>query len=105
MPARLGTVIIENVQPQVDGGRYPVKRAAGETVRVTADVFKEGHDELAVVLRWRQLTPNSTEPREVAMRPGLIGDYRLPSPSFITRAPMLPRRNRNCRNRLERTNS
>src|SRR5438067_4300429 len=69
MPARLGTVIIENVQPQVDGGRYPVKRAAGETVRVTADVFKEGHDELAVVLRWRQLTPSSTEPREVTMRP------------------------------------
>jgi starch synthase (maltosyl-transferring) len=69
MPARLGSVLIENVQPQVDGGRHPVKRVAGETVRVTADVFKEGHDDLTVVLRWRQLTPKATEPREVAMRP------------------------------------
>ena len=36
MPARQGSVVIENVQPQVDCGRYAVKRAAGETVRVTA---------------------------------------------------------------------
>jgi len=36
---------------------------------VTADVLKEGHDELAVVLRWRQLTPKAAEAREVTMRP------------------------------------
>ena len=69
MPARQGSILIENLQPQIDCGRYPVKRAAGETVRVTADVLKEGHDELAVVLRWRQLTPKAAEAREVTMRP------------------------------------
>ncbi|MFL5309584.1 MAG: alpha-1,4-glucan--maltose-1-phosphate maltosyltransferase [Myxococcales bacterium] len=69
MPARQGSILIENVQPQIDCGRYPVKRAAGETVRVTADVLKEGHDELAVVLRWRQLTPKAADAREVVMRP------------------------------------
>src|SRR5712672_994902 len=69
MPVRQGSILIENVQPQIDCGRYPVKRTAGETVRVTADVLKEGHDELAVVLRWRQLTPKPAEPREVVMRP------------------------------------
>ena len=69
MPARQGSVLIENVQPQIDCGRYAVKRAAGETVRVTADVFKEGHDELAVVLRWQRLAPKAAEVREVAMRP------------------------------------
>jgi len=69
MPARQGSILIENVQPQIDCGRHPVKRAAGETVRVTADVLKEGHDELAVVLRWRQLTPKPAEPRDVVMRP------------------------------------
>ena len=69
MPARQGSILIENVQPQIDCGRHPVKRAVGETVRVTADVLKEGHDELAVVLRWRQLTPKPAEPREVVMRP------------------------------------
>jgi starch synthase (maltosyl-transferring) len=30
-------VIIENVQPQVDGGLYPAKRTIGERVDVTAD--------------------------------------------------------------------
>ena len=69
MAGRIGSTVIENVQPRIDCGRHPVKRAVGEPVRVTADVFKEGHDELAVVLRWRQLTPSQTEPREVAMRP------------------------------------
>jgi starch synthase (maltosyl-transferring) len=69
MAGRIGSTVIENVQPQIDCGRHPVKRAVGEPVRVTADVFKEGHDELVVVLRHRQLTPSQTEPREVAMRP------------------------------------
>jgi len=69
MAGRIGSTVIENVQPQIDCGRHPVKSAVGEPVRVTADVFKEGHDELVVVLRWRQLTPSQTEMREVAMRP------------------------------------
>src|SRR2546430_5453967 len=68
MPERRGSTVIENVQPQLDGGRYPVTRLAGEPVRVTADIFKEGHDDLAAVVRWRQLTPQETEPREEPMR-------------------------------------
>jgi len=68
MPERRGSTIIENVQPQVDGGRYPVKRKAGDPVRITADIFKEGHDDLAAVVRWRQLTPEQGEPREEPMR-------------------------------------
>jgi len=39
-------VIIENVQPQVDGGHYPAKFTTGEYVRVTADIFGDGHDHL-----------------------------------------------------------
>jgi starch synthase (maltosyl-transferring) len=39
-------VIIENVQPQVDGGLYPAKRTVGETVTVTADIFGDGHDHI-----------------------------------------------------------
>jgi len=44
---------IEAVTPAVDGGRYPVKRIVGEVVRVEADAFAEGHDQIAVVLKWR----------------------------------------------------
>src|SRR5437868_13027297 len=69
MAGRIGSTVIENVQPQIDCGRHPVKSAIGQPVRVAADVFTAGRDELVVVLRWRQLTPAQTEMREVAMRP------------------------------------
>jgi starch synthase (maltosyl-transferring) len=39
-------VIIESVQPQVDGGKFPVKRTVGERVDVTAHIFGDGHDHL-----------------------------------------------------------
>ena len=33
--------------PELDGGRYAVKRVLGDTVWIGADIFKEGHDLLA----------------------------------------------------------
>lgn len=39
-------VVIENVRPEIDGGRFPVKRVVGERVNVEADVFADGHDQL-----------------------------------------------------------
>jgi starch synthase (maltosyl-transferring) len=47
-------VVIENVQPVVDCGRFPIKRTIGETVVVTADVFGDGHDAVRAVLLSRQ---------------------------------------------------
>ncbi len=44
---------IEDVYPCVEGGRYPVKRIAGESVEVWADIFREGHDVLAAAVLWR----------------------------------------------------
>jgi starch synthase (maltosyl-transferring) len=45
--------LIEDIYPCVDGGRYPVKRIAGESVEVWADIFREGHDVVAAALLWR----------------------------------------------------
>jgi starch synthase (maltosyl-transferring) len=50
---RPSRVVVENVQPQIDGGRFPIKRTVGEAVFVTADVFADGHDKLAGVLKHR----------------------------------------------------
>ena len=47
-------VVIENVQPEVDAGRYPVKRVIGEDVVVTADIFADGHDVVAAALLHRR---------------------------------------------------
>ena len=48
-------VVIENLSPLVDGGRYPIKRVVREDLEVEADIFKDGHDVVAASLRWRRL--------------------------------------------------
>jgi starch synthase (maltosyl-transferring) len=45
--------VIDAVLPVVDGGRFPIKRIAGETVGIEAHCFTDGHDKLRVVLRWQ----------------------------------------------------
>jgi starch synthase (maltosyl-transferring) len=43
---------ILDVRPQVDGGRFPVKRTVGDRVEVSAEVFRDGHEAIRVVLRY-----------------------------------------------------
>jgi len=51
---RPSRVVIENLKPQLDGGRFAVKRVVGERVVVTADVFSDGHDEVRAALLHRR---------------------------------------------------
>ena len=44
---------IEEVYPQLDGGRYPVKRILGETLEVWADVFRDRHNKLRAVVKYQ----------------------------------------------------
>lgn len=46
-------VAIEDVQPAIDGGRFPVKRVVGDTLEVTADIFADGHDKIAACVQLR----------------------------------------------------
>jgi starch synthase (maltosyl-transferring) len=57
--------VVESVRPEVDGGRFAIKRALGEEVRVEADVFTDGHD--AVVARLAFKHESEKEWREVPM--------------------------------------
>jgi starch synthase (maltosyl-transferring) len=69
-PAFRRVAVIENVTPQLDGGRHPIKRIVGDRIAVEADVFREGHDALAAVLlyrergaaRWREAPLEPLEP-------------------------------------------
>lgn len=45
-------VVIESVTPEIDAGRFPIKRVIGDDVQVEADVFADGHDEICCVLRY-----------------------------------------------------
>ena len=55
MIPKQSTVVIENLTPLVDCGRYPLKRVAGDDLVVEADVFKDGHDHVCALLKWRKL--------------------------------------------------
>lgn len=57
-PASARRVVIENVQPQIDCGRFPIKRIIGDQITVTADIFVDGHDILYVVLRHKDSAQN-----------------------------------------------
>jgi starch synthase (maltosyl-transferring) len=50
----------------VDGGRYPAKRCVGDSVTVSADIFRDGHDILRAVVRYRG--PAGRRWREAEMR-------------------------------------
>ena len=56
MSAKEGTkrVVIEGVSPEIDGGRFPIKRTVGERVVVEADAFTDGHDLLFCALGHRR---------------------------------------------------
>jgi len=47
-------LVIENVTPKLDGGRYPIKRVIGNVIEVSADIFKDGHDLIAARLLFRR---------------------------------------------------
>ena len=60
-------VVIENVQPVIDSGRFPIKRIMGQIIEVQANAFTDSHDALVCVLRYRHASEKDW--REVAMMP------------------------------------
>ncbi len=64
-------VVIENLEPQVDCGTWPVKRCLGEFVDVEADVYTDGHDAIGCVLLYR--AEGDSDWVEVPMKP-LVND-------------------------------
>jgi starch synthase (maltosyl-transferring) len=64
-------VVIEAVSPEVDAGRFPATRSVGEKVAVEADIFADGHDAIACVIRYRH--EGESDWTEVPMVP-LVND-------------------------------
>lgn len=64
-------VIIENVKPEIDAGRFPIKRVIGESVHVEADIFTDGHEAVSCALLYR--SEKSADWTEIPMTP-LVND-------------------------------
>lgn len=63
--------VIEAVQPEIENGRFAIKRTVGERVIVEADIFADGHDLLSCVVRYKK--DSDTNWFEVPMEP-LVND-------------------------------
>ncbi|MPZ87960.1 MAG: DUF3416 domain-containing protein [Nitriliruptorales bacterium] len=59
-------VQVQRITPQVDGGRYAAKAVVGDDVIVGADIFREGHDQVAAAVRYRG--PEDERWREAPLR-------------------------------------
>jgi starch synthase (maltosyl-transferring) len=70
-PSGRRRVVVERVTPEIDCGRFPIKRTVGESVDVVAWLHADGHDALAAVLRHRPLPAEGgpAEWTETPMRP------------------------------------
>ncbi|MBI1209405.1 MAG: DUF3416 domain-containing protein [Azospirillum sp.] len=59
-------IVIADVEPELDGGRFPIKREVGDTLTVPASILRDGHDHLTAVLKTRPAT--GAQWREAPMR-------------------------------------
>jgi starch synthase (maltosyl-transferring) len=86
-------VVIEHLQPSVDGGRFPIKRVTGERVAVEVDAFADGHDRIAGVLRYRHesdlswqevpLIPKGNDRWHAEFEVTRLGRYRYTAAAWI----------------------
>jgi starch synthase (maltosyl-transferring) len=74
--------LVEDIYPSIDGGRYPLKRIAGEAIDVWADLLREGHDQLAAELLWRKESEAEwrREPMLLAGNDRWHGQFTPPTP-------------------------
>src|SRR5262249_18000207 len=78
-------IVIDNVTPSVDDGRFPAKCVVGDAVAIAADIFMDGHGVLAAELLWQALDeetwsrermqPLGNDRWQATIRPARIGRY------------------------------
>jgi starch synthase (maltosyl-transferring) len=85
--------VIDAVLPAVDGGRFPIKRIAGEAVGIRAHCFTDGHDKLRVMLRWQavgeaagyeaEMKPQANDVWVADFTPPRTGRYRYTVTAWV----------------------
>lgn len=88
-------IVIENLRPEIDAGRFPAKATLGETVRVEASIFTDGHDALAARLLYRRrgegtwhetpMTPQGNDRWNAGFRPASLGGYEFTVEAWVDR--------------------
>jgi starch synthase (maltosyl-transferring) len=66
-------ILIRDVSPQVDCGRYPAKAVEGDRVHISATITRDGHEVLGAAVRWK--APGASRWKEAALEP--VGNDRF----------------------------
>ncbi len=72
----LQRIVIQYPVPAVDGGRYPAKRCVGDTVTVEVDIFRDGHELLRGVVRYRRADDAALKEAELHRIDAHLGGVR-----------------------------
>jgi starch synthase (maltosyl-transferring) len=75
-------IVIQDVSPEVDCGRYPAKAVEGDRVTVSATIARDGHEVLGAAVRWKR--PGASRWSEAPLEP--VGNDRFDG-SFEADAP------------------
>ena len=72
-------IAIENIEPRVEGGRFPAKRVVGDLVSVQADIFADGHDRIEAALLYRAVDDDAWRGAPLALdgNDRWVGAFRL----------------------------
>ena len=86
-------VVIENVRPAVDDGRFPAKRIIGDPCEVTADIFCDGHDLISALVLyrpdgdpiWREISmlPLGNDLWSASFTPDHLGEYHFTVTAWV----------------------
>ena len=69
-------IVIQYPAPAVDDGRYAAKRCVGDTVTVEADIFRDGHDLLRAVVRYKHAQDDEYQESELRRIDAHLGGVR-----------------------------
>jgi starch synthase (maltosyl-transferring) len=75
-------IVIQDVSPEVDCGRFPAKAVEGDRVTVSATIVRDGHEVLGAAVRWKR--PGALRWSEGPLEP--VGNDRFDG-SFEADAP------------------
>jgi starch synthase (maltosyl-transferring) len=88
-----GRVVVLAIRPELDGGRYPIKRVVGEPVAVEVDLVADGHDVLGAALRYRHeadegwselaLNPHGNDVWRATFVPDRLGRYQYTALGWV----------------------
>jgi starch synthase (maltosyl-transferring) len=94
-PSSPGRVVIDRVEPQIDGGRFAIKRVVGEEICVLADIYSDGHDLIGAALLYRPsadsnwtevlMSPLGNDRWEASFAAETVGRYVYTLQSWIDR--------------------